>query len=60
MLILTRNKGQSVRVSIDGKEMHVVYLGVNDFGQAKFGFVAPPEVKILRSELRDLESDEQV
>ncbi len=48
MLVLSRRKGEAI--TIDYKT-RVIYLGQNEYGQAKFGIEAPIEVKVHREEV---------
>ncbi len=51
MLVLSRKVGQKVKV---GKNIYIEVLGVPGT-RVKLAFEAPPEVKILRGELEDME-----
>lgn len=50
MLALTRRKNDRVKLYCRGVEITVVMLSAKP-GQAKLGFEAPDEVKVLRDEL---------
>ena len=49
MLVLSRRKNESVFINDNIKVMVVEVIN----GKVRLGFECPPEVKILRSELRD-------
>lgn len=51
MLVLNRNVGEKIVISVGGQSdciVEIVYLGHN---RVTLGFTAPPNVRILRSEL---------
>jgi carbon storage regulator len=50
MLVLSRKQGESICI---GQNVAVTVLGI-DGGRVKIGVTAPPEIAILRGELRDL------
>jgi carbon storage regulator CsrA len=50
MLVLTRKRGESVRITVGGFEVSV-RVGRVKQEQVRLEFEAPPEVKILRAEL---------
>jgi carbon storage regulator len=56
MLVLTRRLGEAVRI---GSDVHVTVVAV-DGDRVRIGIAAPPEVRILRTELleRDREGPE--
>ena len=54
MLILSRKRGQRIRIS-DDITIEVRYVAKN---KVVIGIDAPPEVKVLRSELLDLDESE--
>ena len=50
MLILTRKPNESIYI---GDDIEIIYLGNNSPRQCKLGFIAPKDMKIHRSEIRD-------
>lgn len=56
MLILTRTPGESILLSGSlgpDERIEVVALGLNEWGEMRIGIEAPPEVHILRSEIKE-------
>lgn len=54
MLVLSRKEDQSIRI---GKDVVITVTRISG-DQVRIGIEAPPDVKILRSELDDLEERE--
>lgn len=54
MLILTRKKGERVKLIKDGKLLCEVVL---QSGTASLGFIADKSIKILRSELHEFDGN---
>ena len=52
MLVLKRKIGEEVTLKVCGIEITVVYVAHKP-GGIRLGFKAPPEVRVLRSELED-------
>lgn len=50
MLVVSRKNGERVFVVVDGRRLEVVVAGIES-NKVRLGFVAPPDVKILREEL---------
>tara|TARA_Y100001963_G_scaffold31208_1_gene42902 strand:+ start:989 stop:1171 length:183 start_codon:yes stop_codon:yes gene_type:complete len=48
MLVLSRKKGEAIRIGDDV----VITILESDTGRVKVGIDAPPEVKVLRAELK--------
>lgn len=51
MLVLTRKEGQSVQLEVNGLMIVMKVFEVD--GKVRIGFEAPPEVKIMRTEIVD-------
>lgn len=51
MLVLDRKPNQEIRI---GDNIRIVFLGLNEYGNARIGIDAPKEVKILRAELCEI------
>jgi len=54
MLVLTRQKNESVLAELDGRVVEVKVLAI-DGNKVRLGFEAPQEVRILRTEIIDRE-----
>lgn len=50
MLVLARRMGEAFVIN---NEIKIVYLGLNRYGQAKFGIKAPHHLSIHREEIQD-------
>ncbi len=48
MLVLTRREGETIEI---GGDIQVKVIEIRDNGSVRLGFVAPPNVTVLRSEL---------
>ena len=55
MLVLTRRKGETVKVKVGDVEVEIIVVKC-DTGLTKIGFNAPQSVRILRGELQPKES----
>lgn len=55
MLVLTRKEGQVIHV---GSDIRITILRIGGGSVVRVGIEAPPEIKILRGELRDEEDKE--
>ncbi len=53
MLVLSRKKNEEIRIRVGETTFYIAVPDVNQFGDVKLGFDAPPEVEILRHELTD-------
>ena len=51
MLVLTRKKGEKIRI---GDDIVLTVVEVRD-GKARLGIDAPPEIRVVRSEIADRE-----
>lgn len=49
MLVLTRKKGEKIRI---GDNIELTVVEVRD-GKARLGIDAPPEIRVVRSEIAD-------
>lgn len=49
MLVLTRKKGEKIRI---GDDIVLTVVEVRD-GKARLGIDAPPEIRVVRSEIAD-------
>lgn len=56
MLILQRRPGESIMI---GEDIEVKVLGYNATTGVRIGIEAPREITILRSEVRDLEQQQE-
>lgn len=56
MLILARRAGEKI---IIGDNIVITYLGINNHGNARFGFDAPKHIQILRKELIERDTDKK-
>lgn len=59
MLVLTRRTGESVFFILDGKEVEIKILGGTRRDRTRLGISAPPDVKILRNEVKERIDDAQ-
>lgn len=57
MLVLSRKKGEKIRLTIGGEEVWVTLVRING-NQARIGIDADPSVKILRGELIEVDPHE--
>lgn len=51
MLVLTRRCGESVKLSLDGKELGTIHVLPSHNGNNKLGFDLHPKLTVTRTEL---------
>jgi carbon storage regulator CsrA len=51
MLMLSRNVGESIIITVDGREIEIKIDDIKTFRQVRIGIEADKDIKIMRKEL---------
>lgn len=58
MLVLTRKRGEAIELSSNGTTIATVFVTGTSKGATKLGIDAPPEVHVVRTEIKEQPQEE--